>query len=209
MTDDLRAAVADGVSKIAEMTPGRTGNLSARGGDQVAITPTGVPYEEISPGDVPILELDGEQVEGDLEPSSEVPMHLGIYRSFEAGAIAHVHSPWVTTLAVLHEPVPPVHYMLAAAGGEVPVAEYAPYGTEELAANAVDAMTRADTTACVLANHGLVAAGANVEEALETAEAVESTARVYLQARSVGVPVPLDEEVMDDVSSRFESYGQG
>lgn len=209
MSDDLRAAVAEGVSKIAAMTPGRTGNLSAREGDRIAITPTGLPYEDISPGDVPILDLDGDPVDGDLEPSSEVPMHLGIYRSMEVGAIAHVHSPWVTTLAVLHEPVPPVHYMLAVAGGEVPVAEYAPYGTEQLAANAVDAMSRAETTACVLANHGLVAAGADVEEALETAEAVESTARVYLQARSVGEPVPLDDEVMADVAKRFESYGQG
>jgi L-fuculose-phosphate aldolase len=208
MTADIRAAVADRVGQLATMTPGRTGNLSARDGDRVAITPTGVPYDDIDAESVPVLALDGERVAGDLDPSSEVPMHLGIYRSMDVGAIAHVHSPWVTTLAVLREPLPPVHYMLAHAGGDVPVAGYATYGTTELAANAVDAMSEAGTTACILANHGLVAAGADVSAALSTAEAVETTARVYLQARSVGDPVTLDDEAMAAVARRFESYGQ-
>lgn len=208
MSEDLRAAVAEHVASLAHLTPGRTGNLSARAEDQVAITPTGVPYDEIDRSDVPLLNLDGEQVAGDLEPSSEVPMHLGIYRALDVGAIAHVHAPWSTTLAVLQEPLPPVHYMLALAGGELPVADYAPYGTVELAENAVEVMSGHGTTACILANHGLVAAGEDAAEALETAEAVESTAQVYLQARSVGDPVSLSPEQIDHVATRFDSYGQ-
>lgn len=208
MYEELRETVAGGMDALAALTPGRTGNLSARSGDAVAITPTGVQYAEIEPEDVPVVDETGDRIAGDLEPSSEVPMHLGIFRSLDVGAIAHVHSPWATTLAVLKEPLPPVHYMLALAGGAVPVAEYATYGTPELAENAAASMAEAETTACILANHGLVAAGEDVADALETAEAVESTARVYLQARSVGEPVELDGEAMDAVTRRFVTYGQ-
>lgn len=208
MSESLREAVADHVEFLSSLTPGRTGNLSVRAGDRVAITPTGVPYSEIRPTDVPVLDLEGVQVEGDLEPSSEVPMHLGIYRSMDVGAIVHAHAPWTTTLAVLQEPLPPVHYSIAHAGREVPVAGYSPFGTEELAAKAVSAMTEADSTACILANHGLIAAGRDLVGALETAESVESVAQVYLQAKAVGEPVPLGDEAMADVERRFETYGQ-
>ena len=203
-----REAVVRGLPMIAAMTPGRSGNLSVRDGDRVAITPSGVPYRDIEPADVPVLSIDGTRLHGDLEPSSEVPMHLGITRELDAGAIAHVHSPWATTLAVLREPLPTVHYILALAGGEVPVAPYATYGTEALAQNAVDVMSEHDTSACILANHGLVATGTDVESALETLQAVESTARVYLQARSVGEPAPLGEAEMEAVYDQLESYGQ-
>lgn len=208
MTRALQEAVADNVGALADLTPGRTGNLSVRSGETVAITPTGVPYTEISPSDVPLLDLDGKQVSGELEPSSEVPMHLGIYRELDVGAILHAHSPWTTTLAVLREPLPPVHYMIALAGESVPVAEYAPYGTAELAEHAVTEMTAAGTRAVILANHGLVAAGEDAAAAVETAQAVESTARVYLQARSVGEPVELAPGEIEAVAERFESYGQ-
>lgn len=208
MSEELQEAIAGDVAALAHLTPGRTGNLSARSGDQVAITPTGVPYDEIEPGEVPVLDLDGTHVAGNLDPSSEVPMHLGIYRSMDVGAIVHTHSPWSTTLAVLNQPLPPVHYMVALAGGEVPVAEYEEYGTVELAERAVSAMESADTTACILANHGLVAAGEDVSDAIETAQAVESTAQVYLQASSVGEPVELGADEIESVAGRFDSYGQ-
>jgi len=204
----LRQAVADAASKIEALTPGRSGNASAREGDTVAITPTGVPYPEIGPADIPVLDVEGTRIEGDLEPSSEVPMHLGIYDTMDVGAIVHAHSPWATTLAVLGEPLPPVHYSIAHAGREVPVAAYEPFGTRALAEEAVRAMTEADSTACILANHGLVAAGSDIADAFETAEAVEAVARVYLQARSVGDPVELDAEALTDVEARFQSYGQ-
>ena len=208
MTASIRSAVAETVDSLSSLTPGRTGNLSVRDGQRVAITPTGVPYPDIETEDVPVLDLNGDQVAGDLEPSSEVPMHLGIYRAMDVGAIVHVHAPWSTTLAVLQEPLPAVHYSIAHAGREVPVAGYAPFGTEELAEKAVSAMTEAGSTACILANHGLIAAGSDLPSALETTRSVESVARVYLQARSVGEPVVLGDEAMAAVERRFETYGQ-
>ncbi|PSQ15662.1 class II aldolase [Halobacteriales archaeon QS_8_69_26] len=208
MLDEERAAVAREVGSLAELTPGRTGNLSVRRGDRFAVTPTGVPYDDLSADEVSVVSLEGEHLAG-ADPSSEGPMHRGIYRTFEAGAIAHVHSPWATTLAVLHEPVPPVHYAIANAGGEVPVAEYATYGTKELADNAVAAMDEAGTSATLLANHGVVATGADAVAAIETARAVEATARLYGQARGIGDPTTLPDEEIQRVAEKFESYGQG
>ncbi|MEA5388293.1 class II aldolase/adducin family protein [Haloarculaceae archaeon H-GB11] len=208
MLEAERRAVAEHSSALADLTPGRTGNLSVRAGDSVAITPTGVAYDEIDPDDVPVVSLAGDHEFGSLEASSETPMHCGIYETFDAGAVVHTHSDYATTLAVLGDPLPPVHYMVAFAGETVPVADYATYGTRELADNAVGAMERADSGACLLANHGLVATGTDAADAVETASAVESVARVYCQARSIGDPVELDSEEMATVAEKFGSYGQ-
>ena len=204
-----RRAVAAHAPSLAELTPGRTGNLSVRRDDYVAITPTGVPYEEIEADDVPVVDLTGERASGDLDPSSETPMHTAVYREFDAGAIVHTHSPWTSTLAILGEPLPPVHYMVALAGREVPVADYATYGTADLADNAVEAMDRAGSSACILANHGLLATGDTVEDALEVAVNVEFTARIYCQARSLGGPMELTPEELGAVEEKFAGYGQG
>lgn len=208
MLAEERREVARQGRELAALTPGRTGNLSVRRGERVAVTPSGVPYAEIEPDDVPVVSPDGEMLWGSLEPSSETPMHRGIYDRLGVGAVAHVHSPWATTLAVLGEPLPPVHYMLALAGGRVPVAEYATYGTEALAANVVDAMTDADAEACLLENHGLVACGDDAADAVETATAVESVAQVYCQARTLGSPRELPPEAMAAVAKKLETYGQ-
>ena len=208
MLDAERRAVADELDRLAALTPGRTGNLSVRRGDRLAVTPSGVPYGEVDPGDVPVVDLEGEVLAGDLDPSSETPMHRAIYERFEVGAVAHTHSPWATTLAVLGEPVRPVHYLLALAGGEVPVADYATYGTEALAANAVGAMAAADSRACLLANHGLVAAGTGAAGAVETAEAVEAVAQLDCRARALGGAEPLSGAELDRVAERFAAYGQ-
>jgi L-fuculose-phosphate aldolase len=208
MLDAERRTVAARAGDLAALTPGRTGNLSVRRGDHLAITPSGVPYDEITADDVPVVSLDGEQVAGDREPSSETPMHRHIYDRFETGAIVHVHSPWATTLAVLGAPLPPVHYMIALAGERVPVAEYATYGTERLAANAVEAMAEAGSTACLLANHGLVATADDAEAAIETAGAVESVAQVYCQARAFGTPESLPTDEIRRVARKLDEYGQ-
>ena len=205
---ELREAVHAVLPEIADLTPGRTGNVSYRSEDRVAITPSGIPYSDIEVSDIPILSLAGEKLHGEPAPSSETPMHLGIYQALDVQALVHVHAPWATTMAVLGAEVPPVHYMLAAAGGTVPVAPYAPFGTEELADTAVSTMTEAGTTACILANHGLIAGGDDVADAMDTARAVESTARVYLQARAVGEPVELTESELSEAIEGFESYGQ-
>ena len=203
-----RRAVATRASDLIALTPGRTGNLSVRRDDRFAVTPTGVAYDRIEAADVPVVSLAGEQVAGEAAPSSETPMHTAVYREFEPGAIVHTHSPWASTLAILHEPIPPVHYMLALAGTTVPVADYATYGTEALAENAVSAMEEADAEACILANHGLLATGDDVDSALETAVNVEYTARIYCQAKAIGDPIQLSAEEMGEVAEKFEGYGQ-
>ena len=208
MLDAERRAVVDELGRLAALTPSRTGNLSVRRGDRFAVTPSGVPYGQVDPEDVPVVDLAGEVLAGEYEPSSETPMHRAVYERFEVGAVAHTHSPWATTLAVLGEPVRPVHYMLALAGGEVPVADYATYGTEALAASAVDAMADADSQACLLANHGLVATGPDAAAAVETAEAVEAVAQLDCRARALGGADPLPETELDRVADRFAAYGQ-
>jgi L-fuculose-phosphate aldolase len=207
MLDEERHTVATQVASLQRLTPGRTGNLSVRRGDSVAITPSGARYDQIGPEDVPIVSLDGRHLAGELPPSSETPMHRHIYRRFDAGAIVHVHSPWATTLAVLREPLPPVHYMIALAGDRVPVADYATYGTEALAENAVEAMEAAGSDACLLANHGLVATAGSAASALEVAETVESIARVYCQARAFGSPELLSADEIERTARKLDEYG--
>jgi L-fuculose-phosphate aldolase len=207
MLDAERSTIADRVADLARLTPGRTGNLSRRRGDHVAITPSGQRYDTITAADVPVVTLEGAPVAGDRPPSSELPLHRALYRAFDAGAVAHVHSPWATTLAVCREPLPSVHYMLALAGGRVPVADYATYGTEALGEHAVGAMADADASACLLANHGLVAVGDDVDDALETVVAVESVAQVYCQGTTVGTPEPLPESELDRVERKLAAYG--
>ncbi len=208
---DERAAVVESAGRLAALTPGRTGNLSCRRGDRFAITPTGVAYDAFDPRDVPVVALDGSQVAGELAPSSEVPMHRHVYRGHadDPGAIVHTHSPWATTMAVLHRPLPPIHYMIVTVGKRVPVAEYAPYGTEQLAANVVAALEAASATACFIENHGLVVTADDLETALEHTTHVESLSRLYLQAAAVGDPEPLPESELDAAIEQFESYGQG
>ena len=203
-----RQAVVDHAPALASLTPGRTGNLSVRRGDQFAVTPTGVPYDAFDHDDVPVMALDGAQTAGRMAPSSEVPMHTHIYRYDEPGAIVHTHSPWATTLAVMGEPLPPIHYMIVAVGKRVPVADYAPYGSEELARNVVDAMHGADASAAILANHGLVVTGEDLPTAVENTHNVESLCRLYCQARAFGDPNTLPEHELDTAIAKFESYGQ-
>ncbi|MES3161294.1 MAG: class II aldolase/adducin family protein [Halorubrum sp.] len=203
-----REAIVDHAPELATLTPGRTGNLSVRAGDAFAVTPTGVAYDAFTVEDVPVVGLDGQQRAGRMEPSSEVPMHTGIYEHAEAGAIVHTHSPWATTMATLHQALPPIHYMIVAVGREVPLVEYAPYGTEELAVNVVAAMDEANTDATILANHGLVVTGGDLETALENAAHVESLCRLYLQSSAVGEPHTLTDEQLATVEEQFESYGQ-
>ena len=208
MLDDERWEVARRANDLAARTPGTSGNLSLRAGDRFAVSPSGVPYADLEPDDVPVVDLEGERVSGERAPSSETPLHAAVYRELDAAAVVHAHAPWATTLAVRREPVPAVHYALARAGGRVPVADYATYGSDELAANAVAAMAGAGTSACLLANHGVVATGSDLDAAFETLDAVEFTARVYLQAGGPGAPVELPDDEVERVAAKFRRYGQ-
>lgn len=205
-----RAQVVAHAPELGTLTPGRTGNVSVRRGDQFAVTPTGVAYDAFGVDDVPVVDLEGKQIAGEMAPSSEVPMHRHIYRGHEAdpGAVVHTHSEWSTTMAVLRRELPPIHYMIVAVGTRVPVAEFAPYGTEELAANVVAAMAEAEATATFIENHGLVVVADDLETALEHTTHVESLSRLYLQASAVGEPVELPDEALEATRERFASYGQ-
>ncbi len=205
-----RRAVVEYAPELAGLTPGRTGNLSVRDGDAFAVTPTGVPYDSFRPADVPVVGVGGDLRAGEMAPSSEVPMHAAIYRRDEPGAVVHTHSPWTTTLAVAHEELPPIHYMIVAVGKRVPVAEYAPYGTDRLAENVVTAMRAADAHAAIVENHGLVVTGPDLPTAVENTVHVESLARLYLTTRAAGFePTTLSDAQLETVIEQFESYGQG
>jgi L-fuculose-phosphate aldolase len=208
--DGERRRVVERAPALADLTPGRTGNLSVRSGGRFAVTPTGVPYDGFEAADVPVVAVeDGKHLAGEMAPSSEVPMHAAIYRREDVGAIVHTHSPWATTMAVRREELPPIHYMIVPVGKCVPVAEYAPYGTEELAANVVEAMTGAEATACLIENHGLVVTAPDLDTAVENTVHVESLCRLYLQSLAGGgEPTTLSDEQLETVLEQFESYGQ-
>lgn len=191
-----------------DLTAGTGGNLSARVDEnRIAVSPTGVPYPEMTPADVPVIALDGERVAGERDPSVESRMHAMVYRRRPGvGGIVHTHSPYATSFAVLREPIPATHYLVAYAGQEVPVAEYASYGTPALGENAVTALGE-DRDACLLANHGVLAVGEDVESAFEVALAVEFCARVHCQAASMGEPVALPAGEIADVRERLDDYG--
>ncbi|MFB6138750.1 MAG: class II aldolase/adducin family protein [Halobacteriaceae archaeon] len=215
-TDDLpsapeRTAVAEAGRELvaADLTTGRGGNVSVRTDDgRLAVSPSGMAYDAVTPADVPVLAPDGTVVAGDRDPSSETPMHRALYDARpDAGAVVHTHSPYATTFAVLDEPVPPAHYLVAFAGSHVPVAPYETYGTAALGEAAADTLGE-QFDACLLRNHGVVALGEDLDAAFETAQMVEFAARVAYQASCIGDPVLLPEDEVGRVRERFRHHGQ-
>jgi ribulose-5-phosphate 4-epimerase/fuculose-1-phosphate aldolase len=207
--DELREQVAAAARAMAAagLVRGTAGNVSARSGDLVAVTPTGVTARDLEAAQIPVVDLAGARVAGDWAPTSELPMHLAVYASRpDSAAIVHTHSTFATTFAVLGEEIPAVHYVVGFAGRRVPVAAYGTYGSDEIGANCVAAI--GDANAVLLANHGVIALGATPAKALAVAEAVEFTAEVCWRARAVGTPVVLDDAEMDRVIAAFASYGQ-
>ncbi|MDJ0722248.1 MAG: L-fuculose-phosphate aldolase [Desulfobacterales bacterium] len=211
LADERRAVVDGGNAMVrAGLTTGTGGNVSriCRRRGLVAISPSGLEYAAMRPEDVALVDLDGLMVEGGYQPSSELGFHLAIYRRRpDAGAVVHTHSVYATTLACLGWELPAVHYLVGFAGRKVPVAPYATFGTDELAVN-VAAALGPDQNAVLLANHGLVAVGADMRAALNTAEEVEFVARVYYQAQCAGTPVILPDREMDVVIAKFKTYGK-
>ena len=193
----------------AGLTTGTGGNLSILNRDKglVAVSPSGVPYDTMLPVDVSIVDLDARPVDGDRKPSSELGFHLSLYRKRpDIQSVVHTHSVYATTMACLNWEIPAVHYLVAYSGHKVPLAPYATFGTPELARNVADSI--GDCNAVLLANHGLVTIGPDLETAFAVAEEIELVARIYYQARSVGDPVILPEEEMSKVIEKFATYGQ-
>ena len=193
----------------AGLTTGAGGNISARMPEHghVCMSPTGIPYDNMRPADVPVVDMRGAAIDGDRKPSSELPMHLAVYAvRDDVNAIVHTHSPFAATFACLREPIPAVHYLVGFAGTHVPVAPYATYGTPELADGAVKTLG-GEFQAVLLANHGLLAVGPSLERAYAIAEEIELVARICYQARAIGTPVILDDDEMHRVIEKFRGYG--
>ena len=193
----------------AGLTRGTGGNLSIydRNLELMAITPSGIPYEEIEAEDIMIMKLDGTIVEGNKTPSSEHTMHEIVYRTREdVGAMLHVHSTFAVTLACLNEDLPAVDYMVAySRGRRVKCAPYASFGTTDLAVNALKTM--GDQNAVLWANHGMNVVGPDLPKAFAIAEQLEFCAELYVRARTIGKPVILPDDEMDQMVERFMRAG--
>ena len=193
----------------AGLTTGTGGNLSVfnREASLVAVTPSGIAYDRLTPGDVVVLNTDGEVVDGTRNPTSELGFHQALYQVRpDVNAVVHTHSPYATTMACLGWEIPPVHYLVGFSGKKVPLAPYDTFGTAGLAANVARAI--GDYNALLLANHGLVTVGGNLPSAFAAAEEIEFVARIYYQTRSVGTPKILPDEEMERVIEKFKTYGQ-
>ena len=206
----LRQRVIDAALDLAAtgLSPQMSGNVSAREGASVFITPSGIPYSDLLPADIVEIALDGRVLSGRFPPSSEWQMHCAIYRARpEAGGIVHAHSDFATVLAVLKRDIPAFHYMVAVAGGkDIRCAPYATFGTAELAAHAVAALT--GRRACLLAHHGQIAIGASVEDALHLAHEVETLSAQYCRALQLGQPELLPDAEMALNVEKFRRYGR-
>ena len=210
----LRQQVIDTCLQMNAMgiNQGTAGNASVRISDKPEdgffITPSAIPYAQIRPEDVVPMQLDGTW-SGDRRPSSEWRFHLDIMRERpDCGAIVHTHGAYVTTLSCLHKEIPAFHYMIAQAGGPtIRCAPYATFGTQELSDHALKAME--GRRACLLANHGMIAIGPNLDKALALALEVETLARMYWQALQVGKPKILPDDEIARVGEKFGTMGYG
>ncbi|MFC4353242.1 L-fuculose-phosphate aldolase [Fodinicurvata halophila] len=205
---ERRAAIIQACLEMNRLglNQGTSGNISLRWQDGLLITPSGLPYERMQPEDVVFLDREG-QPHGRYKPSSEWRFHRDILQARpDTGAVVHVHSTYATILAILGREIPAIHYMIAAAGGpNIRCAPYATFGTEGLSHNALQALE--GRSACLLANHGMIAVGASLEKALWLAVEVETLACQYHGCLQVGEPVILSDEEIARVVEKFRSYG--
>ena len=220
-SDELQAARAQLVSYSARLLAdglavGSAGNISVRAGDIVAITPSGISYADMRPGDVCLLTLDGRQLpdgtgpqEQEQEtPSSETPMHLAIYAATDARAVVHTHSPEVIALSAARSELPAIHYAITGLGGPVRVAPYVRFGSADLAAAAVQGLD--GRSAVILRNHGAVSYGSDLAQAYDRALLLEWLARTYRLALCYGAPAILSAAELDEVTAetRRRRYGE-
>ena len=182
---------------------GTAGNLSIRADDLVAITPSSVDYAELDPGLICVVGLDGEIVEAERAPSSELPMHLAVYGATDAAAIVHTHAPYATTLATVVEELPAIHYMIAELGGPVRVAAYATFGSDELAGSVMDALD--GRSAVLLGSHGTLTIGESLEQAYWRGVLLEWLATLYYRATQLGEPRLLPSEEIERVADRLRA----
>ncbi|HEX8168316.1 MAG TPA: class II aldolase/adducin family protein [Beijerinckiaceae bacterium] len=201
-------AVAQALDR-AGFCPSKSGNVSARFRDGCLVTPSGLPYAAMTPGDIVEIDLKGQVRAGSGRPSSEWPFHTAIYKAREdAQAVVHTHSPMATALSCARKGIPAFHYMIALCGGpDVRCAEYATFGTQALADNAVAALD--GRKAVLLANHGVIALGQTLDGAHAIAAEVENLATQYLALLAAGLkPAVLGKAEMERVAQKFAGYGK-
>jgi L-fuculose-phosphate aldolase len=191
------------------LNQGTSGNISARYRDRMLITPSATPYEAMKPEMIASMPLQGEYGawDGPLPPSTEWRFHLDIMRARpDVGSVVHTHSTYATVLAIARRPIPACHYMVAAFGGnDIRCAGYARYGTAELSELALAALE--GRNGCLLANHGMIAVGANLDKAMWLAVELETIARQYYLSLAIGSPHILSEEQVAETAKSFSSYG--
>jgi L-fuculose-phosphate aldolase len=208
MTGALREAVVAACRELARLTGGTSGNVSARIDHRsFFISPTGMAYESLEPEDIALVDLEGRWF-GRRRPSSEWRFHRDILKArSDAGALVHTHSNYATALACTGRGIPAFHYMVAVAGGvDIRCAPYRTFGSQELSDAAVAAID--GRKACLLANHGVIALGADLPAALAMAGEVENLAAQYCAALAIGAVRILDEAEMSRVLQKFRTYGQ-
>ena len=210
-----RAMVLETARKVVEkgLVIGKAGNVSLRLPPEgrrslVAITPTSRYYESLTPDDIPVIDFQSRPVEGSLRPSSEAALHVGVYQARPAvNAVIHTHSPYATIVAVAGLEIPPlVEDQVVFLGGEVKVARYAPSGTNELAANAIEAL--GERNAVLLAGHGAIGVGRSLREALAVCELLEKTAMVYVCTTALGRANPLPSAAVAAARDMFARLQQ-
>jgi L-fuculose-phosphate aldolase len=208
-----RLALIDGSRAIAQsgMVVGAAGNLSIRSGDRVLITPLGAELEAVDPSDLVDVALADGSVAADhasaSRPSSETPLHRAIYGAVQAGAIVHTHAHYCTVLSTLVDELPAIHYMITAFGGPIRVASYETFGTDALAASVGTALQ--DRRGALMANHGAVVAGRDIEHAVALSIQLEWLASVYYHAVCAGSPRILSEAQLGDVVDQMRALRYG
>ena len=190
-----------------DLAPGTSGNLSVRRGELMAITPSGMPYERMTPADICLVRTTDAALLSGPRPSTETPMHLAMYQASHAEAIVHTHSPFVVALSTVLDELPAIHYAMADLGGPVRVAPYLRFGTGKLAASAAAAL--AGRSAVILRNHGALTCGPTLARAYERARTLEWLARVYWYARLAGTPQTLSESALTEVSDAVRALRYG
>lgn len=203
--EPARERVAAAGRRLAEagLVVATAGNISERDREHVAITPTGAVLAELSAEQVTVVDLDGRHVDGELAPTSELELHLGVYRRYEAGAVVHTHSPLATALSCLLDELPVIHYHLLMAGGPIRVAPYRTFGTPELAEVTLEALR--DRGAALMANHGAISHAHDLATAVELALILEWACGVYWHAAAIGSPRTLGPQ---EQGAFFEAVAQ-
>jgi L-fuculose-phosphate aldolase len=209
---DLRVGLTQVMKAMDErgLNRGTSGNVSARlPHGAMLVSPSGVPASRLAPEHMVVVQADGSTPADALKPSSEWRMHQQLLQARpDANAVVHCHSRYATILACAGRPIPPLHYMVAVAGGsDVPVAPYSTFGSAELAAGVVEAL--AGRYGALMANHGQIALAPRLDLAFAIAEEIEEQAAIYWGTLMIGGPILLSEAEMGSVLQRFAGYGQG